>query len=167
MDDYSYEIKDFDAGGRIGQMKLGEKILDTPNLFPVVSPFQNVILPRRLFEEFGAQCLFTNAYIIYKNRERNPEIQEKVFKALGINEEEAKNKFGFLIEALKYGAPPHGGIAYGLDRLIAILTGNESIREVIAFPKNKAAQSLVDGAPSAVDEKQLKELGLKLDLPKK
>ena len=77
MDNYSYEIKDFDAGGRIGQMKLGEKILDTPNLFPVVNPFQNVIAPRRLFEEFGAQCLFTNAYIIYKNRERNPEILTK------------------------------------------------------------------------------------------
>jgi 7-cyano-7-deazaguanine tRNA-ribosyltransferase len=78
---YSYEIKDFDAGGRIGQMKLGGKILDTPNLFPVVNPFQNVISPRRLFEEFGAQCLFTNAYIIYKNRERNPEILEKKLHA--------------------------------------------------------------------------------------
>jgi len=100
-------------------------------------------------------------------RIHKPDIQEKVLKSLGIDKKEAEKKFGFLLEALRYGAPPHGGIAYGLDRFIAILTGNESIREVIAFPKNKAAQSLVDDAPSEVDEKQLKELGLKLDLPKK
>jgi aspartyl-tRNA synthetase len=95
------------------------------------------------------------------------EIQEKMFKALGIGQEEAKEKFGFLLDAFTYGAPPHGGIAFGLDRLVAMMTGNESIREVIAFPKNKAAQSLMDDAPNAVSKKQLKELHIDLDLPKK
>jgi aspartyl-tRNA synthetase len=95
------------------------------------------------------------------------EVQERMFKVLGISQEEAKQKFGFLLEAFTYGAPPHGGIAFGLDRIIAMLTKNESIREVIAFPKNKAAQSLMDDAPSEVSGKQLKELHLELDLPKK
>jgi aspartyl-tRNA synthetase len=94
------------------------------------------------------------------------ELQEKMFKILGIGKQEAKQKFGFLLDAFKYGAPPHGGIAFGLDRLIAILTGNESIREVIAFPKTKAAESLMEGSPSEVDEKQLKELHVKLDFVK-
>jgi aspartyl-tRNA synthetase len=94
------------------------------------------------------------------------EVQEKMFKALGISKEEAEEKFGFLLNAFRYGAPPHGGIAFGLDRLVAILTKNESIREVIAFPKNKAAQSLMDEAPSEVSNKQLKELKLELDIVK-
>jgi len=95
------------------------------------------------------------------------EIQERVFTALGIPQEEAKKKFGFLLDAFTYGAPPHGGIAFGMDRIVAMLTGNESIREVIAFPKNKAAQSLMEDAPSDVSRKQLRELHLELDLPKK
>ncbi|MEO0248634.1 MAG: aspartate--tRNA ligase [candidate division WOR-3 bacterium] len=95
------------------------------------------------------------------------DLQEKMFRALGIGEEEARLKFGFLMDAFTYGAPPHGGIAFGLDRMVALITNNESIREVIAFPKNKACQSLMDEAPSEVDEKQLKELHLQLDLPKK
>lgn len=95
------------------------------------------------------------------------EVQEKMFKALGIGKEEAEEKFGFLMNAFTYGAPPHGGIAFGLDRIVAILTKNESIREVIAFPKNKAAQSLMEDTPSAVAGKQLKELHIDLDLPKK
>ncbi len=94
------------------------------------------------------------------------EVQERMFKALGIGREDAEEKFGFLLDAFEYGAPPHGGIALGLDRLVAIITKNESIREVIAFPKNKAAQSLLDGAPSDVSERQLKELHLELDLPR-
>ena len=70
-----------------------------------------------------------------------------------------------MLEAFKYGAPPHGGIAFGLDRFVMLLVGAETIREVIAFPKNKAAVSLMDGSPGNVDEKQLKELSIKLDLP--
>lgn len=95
------------------------------------------------------------------------EIQDKMFKALGITHEEAKLKFGFLLDALSFGAPIHGGIAFGVDRLCAILTGNESIREVIAFPKNKAAEDVMSGAPSDVSNKQLKELNLKIDLETK
>ncbi|TAL68006.1 MAG: aspartate--tRNA ligase [Bacteroidetes bacterium] len=90
------------------------------------------------------------------------EIQEKMFKLLGMSNEEAELKFGFLLEALKYGAPPHGGIALGLDRTIMTLTGTENIRDVIAFPKTTSGLSLMDGAPSNVDELQLKELGLRI-----
>jgi len=95
------------------------------------------------------------------------EVQSKIFKLLGIGAEEAKAKFGFLLEAFSFGAPPHGGIAFGLDRMAAMMTGNESIREVIAFPKNKAAQSLMDDSPSEVNPKQLKELHVEINLPKK
>lgn len=89
-------------------------------------------------------------------------LQDKIFTLLGLSEEEKEDKFGFLMEAFKYGAPPHGGIAYGLDRLVMLLTGQDSIREVMAFPKNQAAQCMVSGAPSLVSQDQLAELGLDL-----
>jgi aspartyl-tRNA synthetase len=89
------------------------------------------------------------------------DVQMKMFKALGINPEEAEEKFGFLLNAFKYGAPPHGGIAFGLDRMCAILAHEESIREVIAFPKNKDSKDLMLNAPSEVKEEQLREVGLK------
>jgi aspartyl-tRNA synthetase len=90
------------------------------------------------------------------------ELQKTMFRALGLTDEEAANKFGFLLEAFKYGVPPHGGLAYGLDRMIMLLRGEKSIREVIAFPKNQAAVCLLSEAPSPAGEDQLKELGIAL-----
>ncbi len=91
-------------------------------------------------------------------RIHQPELQAKVFQTIGISDEEAQNKFGFLLEAFEYGAPPHGGIAYGLDRWVMLLSGEDSIRDVIAFPKTQQARCLLTSAPSSVDDKQLKEL---------
>jgi aspartyl-tRNA synthetase len=95
-------------------------------------------------------------------RIHNSELQSKMFKALGISEEEAQQKFGFLMNAFKYGAPPHGGIAFGFDRMAMIFAGESSIRDVIAFPKTASAVSLMDDSPSIVSEEQLKELHIKV-----
>jgi aspartyl-tRNA synthetase len=91
------------------------------------------------------------------------DVQRKIFKIIGLSDGEAKEKFGFLLEAFRYGAPPHGGAAFGFDRIVALLTGETSIKEFIAFPKTTNAMSLMEGSPSSVDEKQLKELGIKID----
>jgi aspartyl-tRNA synthetase len=90
------------------------------------------------------------------------DLQRKIFKAIGLTPEEAEKKFGFFLEALGYGTPPHGGIAMGFDRMVMLLAGEESLREVIPFPKTTSALCLLTGSPSTVDEKQLDELGIKL-----
>ena len=95
-------------------------------------------------------------------RIHDPELQSTMFDLLGISKEEAELKFGFLLTALDYGAPPHGGIAFGVDRLVMLMAGTDNIREVIAFPKTATASDLLTGAPSPADAKQLKELGIRL-----
>ena len=94
-------------------------------------------------------------------RIHDSKIQQKVFKILGISDNEATEKFGFLLDALSFGAPPHGGIALGIDRLISMLTNSESIRDVIAFPKTQRAQDLMTESPSEVSKEQIQELGLR------
>jgi aspartyl-tRNA synthetase len=95
-------------------------------------------------------------------RIHRPDVQRKVFEALGFSTEEAEARFGFLLEAFRYGVPPHGGIAFGLDRLSMVLAGRDNIREVIAFPKTQSGADLLTGAPAEVDDIQLRDLGLQL-----
>ena len=95
------------------------------------------------------------------------DVQEKMFAALGIPADEARDKFGFLLTAFQYGVPPHAGLAYGLDRLIMLMAQEDSIRDVIAFPKIKDASCLLTDAPNQVDQKQLEELSLKIEIGEK
>ena len=94
-------------------------------------------------------------------------VQKNIFDILGISDDEANEKFGFLMDAFKYGAPPHGGMAFGFDRIVMLLAGSNQIRDVIAFPKTTSATSLMDNSPSNVDSSQLDELGLQIKSEKK
>jgi aspartyl-tRNA synthetase len=95
-------------------------------------------------------------------RIHRPDIQERVMKVIGLSHEQAHEKFGFLLEAYRYAAPPHAGIGLGLDRIVMLMAGRDSIRDVIAFPKTASAANLMDDSPSAAEPEQLKELGLRL-----
>lgn len=129
-----------------------EELLDSDPLKAISGSFDMVLNG----VELGSGCI----------RITNPDLQKKVFKMIGLSEEEIESRFGFILNAYKYGAPVHGGFAFGLDRLVMIMLEANSIRDVLAFPKNKSGISLMDDAPSNVSEKQLRELHIALDLPK-
>lgn len=144
---------------------------DTQRYYAMHHPFTSPNVDDIPFMESDPGKVKARAYDLVLNgsevaggsiRIHSAELQAKMFKSLGITEEEAEHKFGFLMNAFKYGAPPHGGIAFGFDRLAMIFAGERSIREVIAFPKTASGVSLMDEAPSTVDEHQLKELHIRI-----
>ncbi len=100
-------------------------------------------------------------------RIHDSELQDHMFRLLGLSEDEARYKFGFLMDAFKYGAPPHGGLAFGFDRFVSILAGLDSIRDVIAFPKNNSGRDMMIDAPSTIDQSQLDELSIAVTEPEK
>jgi len=145
----------------------GDDGLPTPCHHPFTSPHPDD-LPYLESDPFRVRSL---AYDMVLNgieigggsiRIHSQELQSRVFRLLGIDEAHAREKFGFLLDALRFGPPPHGGIAFGFDRLIMLMRREPNIREVMAFPKNNRAQAVMEGAPSAVEEAQLKELGLRI-----
>ncbi len=148
---------------------LFEKDDETGELHAMHHPFTSPKIEQLHLLDTNPEAVKANAYDIVLNgvelgggsiRIHDKDVQAKMFEVLGLTKEECDEKFGFLIEAFKYGVPPHGGLAYGLDRLVMLLLGESSIREVMAFPKNQNAQCLVSEAPAPVDAAQLEELGI-------
>ena len=148
---------------------LFEKDDETGELCAMHHPFTSPKIDQLHLLDTNPEAVKANAYDIVLNgvelgggsiRIHDKDVQAKMFEVLGLTKEECDEKFGFLIEAFKYGVPPHGGLAYGLDRLVMLLLGESSIREVMAFPKNQNAQCLVSEAPAPVDQVQLEELGI-------
>ncbi len=144
---------------------------DTKRFYAMHHPFTSPVVDDIQYMESDPGRVRARAYDLVLNgteiaggsiRIHNTELQSKMFRALGIGKEEAEQKFGFLLNAFKYGAPPHGGIAFGFDRMVMIFAGESSIRDVIAFPKTASAVSLMDESPSPVSEEQLKELHIKV-----
>ncbi|MBN1104323.1 MAG: aspartate--tRNA ligase, partial [Deltaproteobacteria bacterium] len=176
-----------ELGRRLGLAKVGDYAFVWVTRFPLLEyneeekrlesvhhPFTSPLEEDMSMLETHPEKARARAYDIVLNgseigggsvRIHNLGVQEKVFRLLGISREEADMKFGFFLEALRYGAPPHAGIALGFDRLVAILTGVDSIREIIAFPKTASATCLLTDAPSRVDQRQLEELGVHLVEP--
>jgi aspartyl-tRNA synthetase len=157
----------------VTEFPLFEKNTETGDITSSHHPFTGFFDEDRALLDSNPLAVRSHAYDLVVNgsevlsgsiRISDPDVQAKVLSLLGIEKEEAERRFGFLMEALKYGAPPMGGFAVGLDRVIMILT-NKSIRDVIAFPKTLLAMSLMDGCPSEVDEKLLKDLHVKTILP--
>jgi aspartyl-tRNA synthetase len=144
---------------------------DTKRFYAMHHPFTSPVVDDIQYMESDPGRVRARAYDLVLNgteiaggsiRIHNTELQSKMFRALGIGKKEAEQKFGFLLNAFKYGAPPHGGIAFGFDRMVMIFAGESSIRDVIAFPKTASAVSLMDESPSPVSEEQLKELHIKV-----
>jgi len=141
---------------------------------PFTSPLDEDLAKLDSRERSVIESIKSKAYDIVCNgselgggsiRIHRSDIQQKVFALLGIDEAAQRQKFGFLLDALKYGAPPHGGIALGLDRLVMMLRGTSNIRDVIAFPKTQSGADLMCGAPSPIDERQLREVHIRVVLP--
>lgn len=161
--EYNPEEKRFDAMHNIVTMPYQEDLEKLDLGFKSSLPLDHPDHPWRNIRAHQYDLVLNGMEIASGGiRNHKRELQQKVLNVLGIDDQRAEKMFGFLLKALEYGAPPHAGIAPGLDRILALMTGSDSIREVIAFPKTTAAQSLMDSAPSEVDEKQLKELGIKI-----
>jgi aspartyl-tRNA synthetase len=160
--EYNHEEKRFDAMHNIVTMPYEEDLGRLDSGFESNLPLDHQDHPWRNIRAHQYDLVLNGTEIASGGiRNHKRELQQKILNVLGIDDQRAEQMFGFLLRALEYGAPPHGGIAPGLDRIVALMTGSDSIREVIAFPKTTAAQSLMDAAPSEVDEKQLRELGIR------